>query len=959
MNDVQLFVQKVLLGINEAPKGRYYPTLIVGLGGTGLGILRQLKSRLLESDVNKVRLLGIDADSSENEKYVPDLPQLNQSELAILDASLAIRYLERAAAGTPTDKFITDFLPNNYQNIHGLHADVKSRIDTQKGAGQMRRAGKLLFVSNVSDGAKLDGRIGEIRKELTGLVTTVSQIRNDLLIDHGVRIYVTGSIAGGTGAGCFLDCLALLRNHFSDAAHKITAALLLPGPLFDKMLSKPKEEMMQTRGNAVGSLTELQAFMTGDMAQHLFVFGGGKQFSLGINTLVNDVYLVDHTTYTGREAKDHMDLCRSVGNFLYAQVGTGVGAVMAAGRINAQPTIDQKAQKPPLVFSSFGVSVIEYPLHDLLTYSIRSTLKNWLERWRTDRAGVDLVESEVKNAIAQSRLNNTLIVSQLLPEIPEAKFSDGWKNDHFEQKDEDFFKKVTERREKFTEKLQKSQSILEQKTADFIGEVCSAIEARCKQWVAVSKSMAQEGIEDLSKHLAELSKQRLTDADKRKEDIIILDKVLTVGAKKINDRDLFSDTKLRKSYLENTEKRMKFEAQEHLDPLLASIHSKLQENIRDLLTRLSALDIQTATFIDNNNKALRDVENSPPSSCFIQQALPPSQYKQWIEKNLVKVTTCPVPRELHLISLIETAINPILDSYRKLIKDLDVKSAAQTDEDIKNGIVATDAASEPLIELISTAPHPGELAPQKIVAGLLSENDPFVNKHYSRSGSVSEIIVLQTGDKRRLLCVQTYSGFAAIHWKGFEDAERHYLSRPWRYGTLPTVAAVPPLRPPSGNRKEAFQFFGLGLVFELITCRGANYYKNFSFSEPIECHQYLNYKVDPNNGAKQLLAFDPAIIVRAERDKTKPQREFLLGISLEESLEAFCGPKHSEFLESVSDLVEKFKAHAGKDKTGEVIEHYIQEEITSLIDRAEEDSPRRKTLEAIRDSLRTYAKQLY
>ena len=83
--NTESIVESVLRGSIKAPtSGMFTPTLVIGLGGTGIKTLRELKSVLSRHETAKVRLLGIDSDSGENQINSDSIPQLDQSEFMLL-----------------------------------------------------------------------------------------------------------------------------------------------------------------------------------------------------------------------------------------------------------------------------------------------------------------------------------------------------------------------------------------------------------------------------------------------------------------------------------------------------------------------------------------------------------------------------------------------------------------------------------------------------------------------------------------------------------------------------------------------------------------------------------------------------------------------------------------------------------------------------------------------------------
>ena len=128
MNEIEQFITSVLDSSRLAPEGRYYPALVVGLGGSGCRILRHLKRRLSDTDMKQIRLLGIDSDNAENSKFTPELPALADSELVLLHAPTAVGVLERAAAGHTAEAHVLDYLPAKF------HPIVKEKINSKRPA---------------------------------------------------------------------------------------------------------------------------------------------------------------------------------------------------------------------------------------------------------------------------------------------------------------------------------------------------------------------------------------------------------------------------------------------------------------------------------------------------------------------------------------------------------------------------------------------------------------------------------------------------------------------------------------------------------------------------------------------------------------------------------------------------------------------------------------------------------
>jgi len=953
MNDIRQFVEQIIGGSKEAPTGSYYPTLVVGLGGTGLRVLRNLKKRLAQSNVNQVQLLGIDSDSGENEKW-PDLPPLAEKELIILNQAVAVSSLDRAASGQASDAHVLEFLPDEHEQWKGLHQDVRARITSQKGAGQFRRAGKLLFCANVSEGANINARFQAVKDGLTGMPATMARLNQGYVIAGSVRIYVVCSIAGGTGAGAIIECMALLRKFFNDPNDKITAILMLSGPLFDRVCYDPPLEKAQTRGNVIGVLRELQPFLVRGMGRHRFIFDSRNTFQLGTSKLVDDVYLVDHQNADGNLSKDNMDVYLGISQFLYSLVGSGVGASQAAGMINGQIQIDHQAQAIPLVYNAFGIGSVEYPMDGLLMYSARSAINVWLSEWLTSEKQKSQVEAFVVG-LGLRELDD--LRTKLSSDIEEAKLTDDWKRNVMKEADDQFLDRTRRRRVNLKEELNARQNTFEKNAAALTPDVKHELEYKILEWLASGKLVADAGLKGLKKHLDDLAEKRLSLAKKREADEKQLSSKLQRKERWINLIDLGLDTKLRKEYLTLTEQAMESAVAYHLDPLVAEVISNLQAAVKEFEAKLGALGTQMESFYKINRQAIASIEAATCDSCFVQPVLAPSKYSEWVTENRILITAIGIPKSISQEALLNAALESIIPGYERLVGGFSIRALAVSKRNVKNAVCATNTSSQPLMRLVSTAPSRANMVPQKFVAGDFANNvDPFIAEHFQQVGTRA-VEGLPTGDKHRMLCVQTISGFGAVHWSGFDVAEAYYREKPWRYHSFASMEGLPSLRPLSEDQSVSLKYFGLGLAFELITSRGANYYQNVKHHEAEDTNYFLLYKADPNNGASQLM--DASLIKPADKDRVKPKKSDLLGGSLEDAVAKFREPQTAPFLALLDDIIEAFIAYKGKAEIPVMLESYITEELGNLISIAGDGTPRRKILEDIREALRIYAVQLH
>lgn len=235
------------------------PTVFIGLGGTGLKTLARFRRRLYDRFGNAdhwpiYAWLGIDTSKHElggggvvNQKGMP-VPNLLATGMDAMQIG-----------------FVLDNLKGKFRHIGAwMRQDVDySKYTLNDGAAQSRAAGRFLFVYHIK----------EVREKLRECCAAVcSQQARDKATENGailgnapgeplgVDAVIVGSLAGGTGAGSFLDCAYLLRAMKEQGIapiEEIRGMFLLPD-VFHKDI--PAEHRQRIQANGYAALQELEYF---------------------------------------------------------------------------------------------------------------------------------------------------------------------------------------------------------------------------------------------------------------------------------------------------------------------------------------------------------------------------------------------------------------------------------------------------------------------------------------------------------------------------------------------------------------------------------------------------------------------------------------------------------------------------------------------------------------------------
>lgn len=238
--------------INDAQKSKQFggaAALAIGIGGTGVAALSQLKGKIyqqLEPDnpgeaipkYEGIQLLAIDSDDTDYKRYRGNCRLRNDEFFSICNTNLA--------AALKAKGLIKDNPLLNWMDID--HID---KLLSPEGAGGVRQVGRYLLISKA---ASLETRI-------EGKCTAAMKGRKSGSID----IYIFAGISGGTGSGCFLDTCYIVRKvcERNGWNAKIMGYFFLP----DVVTSKPEvasnaAALAYNNSNGYAAMKELDYLMS-------------------------------------------------------------------------------------------------------------------------------------------------------------------------------------------------------------------------------------------------------------------------------------------------------------------------------------------------------------------------------------------------------------------------------------------------------------------------------------------------------------------------------------------------------------------------------------------------------------------------------------------------------------------------------------------------------------------------
>lgn len=218
-------------GPADRPDVEVRPTVFVGVGGTGMEVLLRLRRRILQTEWNGgrinnlsefpvARFLYFDTDTNEARetgRSVGNDPMAEAVSFAkgdLLQAKVNIGHYQKNKRNYPA---IDEWLPSR---------DL-SRIDTEKGAGQVRAISRLLFFDQFDT---FRAAVAEKGRSVVANVSNAPALEKlGLKTQQNLRVVVVASMAGGTGSGAFIDIGLAISSMVDPKPDQVDLFMVLPG----------------------------------------------------------------------------------------------------------------------------------------------------------------------------------------------------------------------------------------------------------------------------------------------------------------------------------------------------------------------------------------------------------------------------------------------------------------------------------------------------------------------------------------------------------------------------------------------------------------------------------------------------------------------------------------------------------------------------------------------------------
>lgn len=345
----------------------FFPTLVIGIGGTGKSVLLDIRQRLSAQygnhrELKTIGFLAFDTDDAIDEESASKDP---------LAEALAFSAAEHVHL-TVSDTKMTDIR----ENLHSHHPSLATWLEKDSlihpsvvaGAGQIRQIGRLALLSNID---KVVPAVNDAIKNITSADSRSSTLEYLKSIgESGVeirekplRIFTVGSLIGGTGSGMFIDVGYLLRE---DTVRAMMAGQRpISTGIFAIPLAGRTRSGVDTRASAYAALRELNHYSDSG-TRYKVQYPDGRSFE-SHEPPYDFTFLV--TTQSGRSTLDGpRSLVSMIGRRIMLEATSEFSQKIQSNRDNIRKHLaatDERGCNQN--FFTFGLSSIEIPLRNFST----------------------------------------------------------------------------------------------------------------------------------------------------------------------------------------------------------------------------------------------------------------------------------------------------------------------------------------------------------------------------------------------------------------------------------------------------------------------------------------------------------------------------------------------------------------------------------------------------------------
>lgn len=433
--------------------------LIIGLGGTGGKVLREMRKRVYEEFRSNEPGNGVFLDYVYVDSSPADLE--DRTGWNVLGKSVHLGQAQKVNINGISTSVLgnINLYPGlkaflNTNDLQMMQQEMGGLISAGIG-GQRRRLGRTLFANNIGD----KNNPANFEQIVRGAVGRLQHNSGD----QDVTFHICAGLAGGTGSGSIVDAVTQIRTWFpyQEDTHAYKIRLFLYTP--ERTLVSARHDAGFYQANGYSALEELNALSIGkyhpvDVKGDKDIFTGEVRRLLENNQDPFEVaYIYTNVNEQGKMLDLGEGLPSAVADFIFqTTVASSMGG--GNGQLNRLVGCENDGANPEKTqdgenahsrrFLSFGITRVEFPeteIREYMTYSFalqaarQLTFNKWQEgigygERSLDEVGIGFADEikDKKNREGLMLSNNYLTLAKPIVESPATKrwrlFEDTWEN---------------------------------------------------------------------------------------------------------------------------------------------------------------------------------------------------------------------------------------------------------------------------------------------------------------------------------------------------------------------------------------------------------------------------------------------------------------------------------------------------------------------------------------------------